>query len=236
MIRPRQPISPRHVLPLCFMFPIVVLAVDPGNVFEIPRTLALATDPVRYPGSKRQEMGLWFLKTLRRGGIAFGGRWLLWAEISSAYSVLVCLDIFGSGCCLFSGFVGPIWLVLSVLNARVQRAIPRVAAARILVPLVTLLLSLANYFVQNSIATANAASIIRACESYREANGGYPDRLHQLVPRYLNSIPRAKYCWVGGEFAYYRSSPQHHVLWWCKFTPFCKRVYNFERSTWHSID
>jgi len=41
MIRPRQPISPWHVLPLCLMCPIVALAVDLGGVFEMPTTLAL---------------------------------------------------------------------------------------------------------------------------------------------------------------------------------------------------
>jgi hypothetical protein len=41
VIRPRQPIAPWHVLPVCIVCPLVALTVDLGNIFEMSRTLAL---------------------------------------------------------------------------------------------------------------------------------------------------------------------------------------------------
>jgi hypothetical protein len=98
---------------------------------------------------------------------------------------------------------------------------------------VTLLLVLANYSIQKSIATANAAYIIQACESYREANGSYPARLDRLIPRYLRSIPRAKYCFWFGEFQYF---PEVHLLCWFDIPPCGRRVYSLERRTWRYLD
>ena len=128
----------------------------------------------------------------------------------------------------------PVWFVVCVVDA-LKRSSKRVAIARVVVPLATLLSPVANYSVQKSIATTNAAKIIRACDSYREANGSYPDRLGQLVPRYLNSIPRAKYCYMLGEFWYVRS-PETSILWWYEVPPFGKMMYNFERGTWRYVD
>ncbi len=51
------------------------------------------------------------------------------------------------------------------------------AAARILVPVVTGLLVIANFSLQGKIAMGNAARVIEACEQYREINGAYPERL-----------------------------------------------------------
>ena len=151
-----------------------------------------------------------------------------------AASFLICHDIVLCGSYLGSYLVCPVWLVVSVVAVLVQRPSARVAIARVLFPLVTLLLVLANYAVRKSIATANAAKIVRACESYREANGRYPDELGELVPVYVNSIPRAKYCCSWAEFVYYRS-PRYPILWWYPM-PFAKMVYNFDTGTWLFID
>ena len=151
-----------------------------------------------------------------------------------AASLLICHDIVLCGSYVGSYLACPVWLVVSIVALFVQRPSARVAIARVLFPLVTLLLVLANYSLQKSIATANAAKIVRACESYREANGSYPDRLDELVPVYVNSIPRAKYCCSWGEFVYYRS-PRYPILWWYPM-PFAKMVYNFDTRTWCSID
>lgn len=148
--------------------------------------------------------------------------------------ILLFLDVVLDGFYHFSLLACPVWFFVSVAKAHLQCPAWRVAIARALVPLVTLVLAVANYNVQESIAMARAADIIRACESYREANGSYPDRLDQLVPRYMNSIPRAKYCCWLGEFQY-SPSPRSHILRWYLIPPFGRMVYNFETRKWFFV-
>jgi hypothetical protein len=147
--------------------------------------------------------------------------------------VVVIIDVVVDGSYIFSAFVCPIWFLVSVVRTVVRRPSIRVAAARILIPIVTMLLVLANYFVQTTVAKANAARLIQACEHYREANGVYPERLSDLVPRYLNSLPRAKYCLVDTEFVY-RSSPRPS-LFWRSCPPFGRTVYIFDTGEWRYV-
>ena len=132
------------------------------------------------------------------------------------------------------------WLVAAIIKGLVQRPGLGVAFARIIVPVATLLLALANFYVQRGIATANAGHIVRACETYRDANGRYPDRLDQLVPQYLSSIPVAKYCCWFGEFRYFRSpepeARECHSLCWYLIPPFGTMIYDFEKGKWGYVD
>ena len=149
--------------------------------------------------------------------------------------VVVFLDAVLDGSYLFSALVCPMWLLASVVRTMVWHRRFAVAAAQILVPIAVGLFVTANYYVQGKTAMANAAHLIQACERYREVNGAYPERLGDLVPRYLNSIPRAKYCCCSNEFSYH-AMPQRHTLSWREVPPFGRQVYCFETGTWHFID
>ncbi len=148
--------------------------------------------------------------------------------------VVVFFDVVVSGCYLFSALVCPLWCIVGAVRAALQQPGPGMAAARVLIPIVTGLLAFANYSVQRSIAMGNAERVIEACERYREANGAYPERLGELVPRYLNSVPRAKYCCSWSEFWYF-GAPRP-LLFWYEIPPFGRRIYNFERGTWRYLD
>ncbi len=147
---------------------------------------------------------------------------------------LIFFDAILDGSYLFSLFVCPIWLLVALVRAGSGRASPRVAAARILAPVVTGLIVVVNSAIQGEIAMAGAARIIQACERYREDNGSYPEKLGDLVPRYLSSIPRAKYCCAWNEFAYYSS--QNTILWWTQIPPFGRRAYSFVNGDWRYVD
>ena len=150
-------------------------------------------------------------------------------------SVLICNDIIVDGCYIFSVLICPIWFVNSVVRALVQRPSPWIAVARILSPLVTLLLVLVNYSVQNGIATANAADIIRTARTTARPMETTQTGWTNLCRQYLGSIPRAKYCCSSGEFEY-SQAPQCHVLRWHPFPLFGRRVYIFETSMWRYVD
>lgn len=148
--------------------------------------------------------------------------------------VVIFFDVVVSGCYMFSFFVCPIWFVVGAVRSGIQRPGLGVAAARVLIPIVTFLLVDANCSLQRTIAMGNAERLIEACERYRQANGAYPERLAELVPRYLNAIPRAKYCCFQGEF-WYIGAPRPLLLWY-EVPPFGRRIYNFERGDWGYLD
>ena len=148
--------------------------------------------------------------------------------------VVVLLDVVFTGSYLCSALVCPIWFLTAVVRSVVRRPSFGVAAARVLIPLVTLLLVITNSSVQKRIAMANAARVIQACEQYRHANGAYPERLSDVVPSYLSSVPKAKYCLSFSDFIYFGST--HSMLVWYEIPPFGRRVYNFETGNWKYLD
>jgi hypothetical protein len=147
--------------------------------------------------------------------------------------VLLALDVAHGGTYLCSSMACPIWFLASILKNAIQRPGWKVALLRIAIPALTLGLVLANNAFQWRIANANGARIIAACEEFHAANGKYPKTLDELVPRYLPSIPRAKYCLKYGEFLYFDKKP---MLMWYAVPPFGTEVYNFEKKRWSYID
>jgi hypothetical protein len=119
---------------------------------------------------------------------------------------LLLIDVALLGSYLCSGLVCPIWLFVSLLKNAIQRTPSRTFLFRVAMPGLTLAIVLVNDSIQSCIAETNAAKIITACEQFNEANGRYPKSLNELIPEYLPSIPRAKYCLFGGGFHYWNSS------------------------------
>ena len=57
----------------------------------------------------------------------------------------------------------------------------------------------------------------------------------ELVPHYLPSIPRAKYCIVWGQFVYFFNEGKP-LLFWYVVPPFNRRTYNFQTRQWRYIE
>ncbi len=146
--------------------------------------------------------------------------------------ILIFWDVVDGGCYVFSALVCPVWFIVSGIKTAIQRPPFLIATARLLIPVGVLLLAICNYTVQRQIAKANSATLIQACESYYKDNGKYPDRLDQLVPRYLGSVPMAKYCLSGG-FWYF---PQQHMFFYEDIPPFGRPVYTFDDKRWGYVD
>ena len=152
-------------------------------------------------------------------------------------TVLFCFDVVLGGSYLFSVLVCPIWFLVSVVKSLIERPQWGVGLFRVATPAVTLGIVLASTAIQWTIAEGNAVQIINACEEFHAANGRYPKTLNELVPRYLKSIPRAKYCLISGEFVYsFDKESGRCILWWCKILPFGTEVYSFADKRWRFID
>jgi hypothetical protein len=139
-----------------------------------------------------------------------------------------------SGSFMFSVLVGPVWFLVGIGKAIMRRSNWRFALARILLPVVTIGLTSGNTSLQRNIARHNASEIIEACEHYRAVTGEYPERLEDLVPAYLHSIPRAKYALGMSTFQYF-PGPNSHRLYWFDL-PFISHIYDFEKAQWISLD
>jgi hypothetical protein len=149
-------------------------------------------------------------------------------------AVLLYFDVAIEGSYLFSILACPVWFLASVIKNLIVRPGWRLALFRIAIPALTLGIVLANTNFQWKMGDANGERVVKACEKFHAANGRYPKTLDELVPQYLPSVPRAKYC-ERGDFWYFNSDGQNPHLWWYKIG-FCRKIYNFETKRWHHLD
>ena len=87
----------------------------------------------------------------------------------------------------------------------------------------------------NGLAARRAQRLISAIELYRAASGHYPDSLEVLIPRYLETIPPAKYTLAYNRFLYSKH-PRRVVLGYVEVPPYGRSFYDFERRRWDFLD
>jgi hypothetical protein len=138
------------------------------------------------------------------------------------------------GCYVFSMLVCPLWLLTSIVKNAIWRPGWGIAALRVGMPLLTLGIAVGNGNFQWKISDAHAEQVIKACDEFRVANGRYPNKLEELVPEYLTSVPPAKYCMWWDNF-YYVNSGDVCMLWWTRYG-FYRRTYNFHEKRWGNVD
>jgi len=153
-------------------------------------------------------------------------------SIIGAFVLLAFDAIYGS---VVSAGICPIWFLVSLVKAIKKRPGWGVGLARIMIPVLVLAIVVGNSNLQIKIASANAERIIVACEQFRAATGKYPDKLTELVPKYLSAVPPAKYSLTSSDFRYWISG-ENHELMWTKNPPFGRMIYNFESRKWRYLD
>ncbi len=153
-----------------------------------------------------------------------------------AAALLLAWDAGFSGSFLMSWIFCPIWFLLSLLKNAIQRPGWGLTLSRAAIPVLTLGLVMANDAFQLTVAEANAPRVVAACEQYRAANGRFPKDLNELVPEYLHSVPRAKYClghW--GQFVYFYNQGNPMLVWYV-VPPHYRRIYIFETRKWRYME
>jgi hypothetical protein len=164
------------------------------------------------------------------------GRWSSWIAGSVCISALVLFwDVGNEGFYTFSLIICPPWFLISVIKNAIQRPGWRTAIPRVSVPLLTFAIAFGNGNLQWRISDAHAQQVIKACEEFRLAKGRYPSKLDELVPKYLSSIPPAKYCMFLSDFFYVNNGEDQPMLWWTRYG-FYRRFYNFHERRWSNLD
>ena len=161
--------------------------------------------------------------------------WSSWIAGSLCIAAAVLFwDVGNEGFYGLSLLVCPLWFLISAAKNAIWRPGWRIAIPRLSMPLLTFAIAFGNGNLQWRISDANAQRVIKACEEFRVANGRYPGNLDELVPKYLSSVPPAKYCLAEGNFRYHNSDG-HCSLAWTRFG-FYRRYYNFDEKRWGNYD
>jgi hypothetical protein len=174
---------------------------------------------------------------MRGMGLRFRISQLFWEPIRGSLIlslVILFLNVGVTGDYFLACVFCSIWFFVALVRESVGHSSPIVMWARILIPVVTGILVYANFVVQEKISLSNAAIIIQACDHYHSDNGAYPEKLTDLVPRYLSSIPRAKYS-LGSDNFTYTGSDQAFLMYWKQLG--WPRFYDLRKRYWfgHSI-
>lgn len=148
-----------------------------------------------------------------------------------AAAVILAMDVGLLGSILYSPILCPIWIFVSLLKSAIHRPGWNLTLVRLLIPALTLGVAWANDAFQRGMAETNAQRLIAACEKYHTAHGSYPEKLDELVPQYMSSVPVAKYCMGWNRFLYHRP-----LLWWHVVPPYFRKTYNCETRRWSYLD
>lgn len=83
----------------------------------------------------------------------------------------------------------------------------------------------------NRLAWQRANALVAAIDHYRAVAGHYPRRLEDLVPVYIDTVPRAKYTLSFNEFAF-NNTDGEVMLTYADTPPFGRVCYNFADHRW----
>lgn len=100
---------------------------------------------------------------------------------------------------------------------------------------VTMALVFTGLRINSGLARDRAEAIIKACEQFKGATGKYPERLVELVPNYMEKIPRTSYALLAGDFIYLSKNNQHRLVY-TAIPPYGRSYYTFEEKKWGATD
>lgn len=87
----------------------------------------------------------------------------------------------------------------------------------------------------NQLALSRANILIKACNDYNVKYEKFPDKLEELVPKFIPSIPSAKPVYFEPQFNYY-SEKGNHTISYVVIPPFYRAFYCLEKGTWSYLD
>jgi hypothetical protein len=146
--------------------------------------------------------------------------------------------ILGLGAITF--IVGWVMVVLGVLDVvrgagsdRASRGMRTIIAYAILDAAV-----FGTNYGNNKLAHHRAEQIAVALDAFKADHGSYPATLEQLVPRYLPSVPLAKYTLMPmyNRFDYSSSGTDRAFISYVAIPPFGRPFYRLETKKWGYLD
>lgn len=126
------------------------------------------------------------------------------------------------------------WLLPKALLLHKVRRDARPTVRLAVLFMATAVAIMATINANNHLARRRAAQLIQAVDLYRAAHGRYPLVLDALVPRYIASVPRAKYTLAFSQF-FYQQDGARARLSYVEVPPFARPCYDFAQRRWHDV-
>jgi hypothetical protein len=95
---------------------------------------------------------------------------------------------------------------------------------------------IAAFIGNGRMARTRAGIVVEAVNQFKADKNRYPESLEELVPRYMDSVPWAKFSLMFGRFSYSGDGDRGATLMYYGFPPFERRNYNFGSNKWYLID
>ena len=130
-----------------------------------------------------------------------------------------------------------VFLPRALWALRISRALYLERLTRAGIYLLAAVAVFAANVLQNRMADRRAIELGNACLAYHAKYQHYPQRLQELVPEFLPSVPPAKYTLGGGSFFYSAGlSGKEPMLYYEALPPFGRRFYHVETGGWGYLD
>lgn len=126
-------------------------------------------------------------------------------------------------------------LFAMVRKAKQERELARRYAWRGLIYLITVAAILGSHNLNLKLGAANAERIIAAVEGFYNEENRFPKTLEELVPVYLERVPRAAVRFNANTYRYWNEGDRYQLLW-VKVPPYLRAVYDFSTKEWLVFD
>ncbi len=157
---------------------------------------------------------------------------LLWAGILT-------FDVAFVGAAMFSMLFLIVWAPGVLVYGLIRKSGWVSIGAWVALGVTTMAVDIGAYRLHNAISRSQARKVIAAVESYERDHNTYPERLADMVPGYIETVPPARYCFFSSGFRYsygeqFQAGPP--MLSWSVLPPFGRQAYNFERRAFGYLD
>jgi hypothetical protein len=174
-----------------------------------------------------------------RMGDSKGVRRTAWESLRSTVIAAFCLfivDAFVFGwfvIAMFASIALVFWMIPRTLLDFIRGNVVMVRELKTGIYLLMVVATFAAYAGNSYLAKSRADTVIAAVDQFKAYHHRYPESLAELVPKYMSSVPRAKYTVMYGEFIFLAEMPR---LMYFGFPPFDRRVYSFDSKKWMVLD
>jgi hypothetical protein len=146
---------------------------------------------------------------------------------------LVILDTFILGSptlAIFTLAAMVFWMKPRALTALKSKELFEIRAIQLVVCAVVVVASFSVYSANNHLASSRADEVISAVDKFHSRYERYPPSLNELVPEYIEGIPRAKYTLLFGSFCYNNFEGKPYLMYY-GWPPFERLYYHFASKT-----
>ena len=124
----------------------------------------------------------------------------------------------------------------ALLSSRTEGSLRRKRLVNAGIYLLAVLFVFSANAIQNCIADRRAVMLGKACIAFRAKYDHYPQRLEELVPEFIPSVPDAKTL-SGTSFIYIpKLNGGEPMLFYEAVPPFGRRFYHVESRSWGFLD